>query len=54
MFPGSVAIGSAVLVLSRKLGEDAEGGFPSLLPHMAMISNNSVNDSTIIISSVGM
>lgn len=52
-FPGRVATGSAVLFLSRILGEDVEGGYPSLLSCIAMINDKSVNDSTKIISSVG-
>lgn len=38
-FPVRVANGSAILVLSRILGEDVEGGYPSLLSHTAMIND---------------
>lgn len=44
--PGRAAIWSAVLVLTEILAEDVEGDYPSLLSHIAVISNKSVNDST--------
>lgn len=49
-----VSIGSAALFLSRILIEDVERGYPSPLCHIAMINDNSVNDSTMIISSAGI